>query len=503
MFTKLSLPEGKTVDYLRIGDRKVGVKFRSYHNMLPSSCTDKVDALIWTPEYYLHTERALWYDSLSRQIFQPVPATSEIPSGMRHSVEGDLTTAMLMAVCNDYRKAHPEYGEYREPDIYGNPQTKNLPKHLRGFFWKKAVKIAQGMMYKIIDEMPEDHLAILKATRRYVFHQRGAMYAWLSEESVRSNRCLQLVDTAPIAAYKIANYMQRGYDRLCKEQAQNWTELVHNGIKVKLLMDEMQIPRWATMIQPRHTMWMYERMRQSEMMYRLNAGRMRQAVDACPDKRSLGRIWHHFAEISGRAMSEEHFYWMLTHMWDLMGDALMFDVSDYFTALYEYELRQDRGNGQPWLDWNPKMGFDATMERCDQWHADPEVHAAYRANRRYNGPFPEPWIPGIKKGGYEIVPILTGADLAEEGKRMHHCVAGYDKPVLRGDSYIYSVRKGGRRKTTIEIGKSSSPGEPVVTYRVRQNRGPCNADPTKEVKKLVDEWIAAFNKQQWEEARKK
>jgi PcfJ-like protein len=203
-------------------------------------------------------------------------------------------------------------------------------------------------------------------------------------------------------------------------------------------------------------------------------------------------------------MGEEHFYWVLSHMWDLAGDPDIYDVCDYFSALYDEEIRRNLGyqvGDEPWKDWNPRMNLETTMQRCELWHQDAgQDHWGGRA-KRYTGPFPEPWLDGMKKGAFEIMPIINGADLHEEGKRMHHCVSGYSKMVLHGECYIYSVRKKDKRVATLEIIKNKGFNDPVQTYKVVQSRGPCNADPSKEVKKLIDDWMVKSNKKQWQKAR--
>lgn len=58
---------------------------------------------------------------------------------------------------------------------------------------------------------------------------------------------------------------------------------------------------------------------------------------------------------------------------------------------------------------------------------------------------------------------------------MHHCVGSYSHDVRSGRSRIFSLRRGGRRVATIEIGKQ------FERLALHQVRGPCNAMPARDV----------------------
>lgn len=66
-------------------------------------------------------------------------------------------------------------------------------------------------------------------------------------------------------------------------------------------------------------------------------------------------------------------------------------------------------------------------------------------DQQHGGALPKPPIPGSKK----IVPILTGADLCEEGKMQNNCVGGYVYKIREGKTFIYRVLEPER--ATLEI----------------------------------------------------
>ena len=53
-------------------------------------------------------------------------------------------------------------------------------------------------------------------------------------------------------------------------------------------------------------------------------------------------------------------------------------------------------------------------------------------------------IPDKKFGGFTFVQLQTADELVHEGKTMHHCVGGYAGNCARGNSILFSMRKGDR-----------------------------------------------------------
>lgn len=88
----------------------------------------------------------------------------------------------------------------------------------------------------------------------------------------------------------------------------------------------------------------------------------------------------------------------------------------------------------------------------------------------------------------------NGAELFEEGKRMHHCVASYASACAQGSSRIFSITRGGAKLSTLELAPFNSKGErlhqlnfsdiderkKVSGWRIVQNRGNHNCSITEE-----------------------
>lgn len=99
----------------------------------------------------------------------------------------------------------------------------------------------------------------------------------------------------------------------------------------------------------------------------------------------------------------------------------------------------------------------------------------YKALSRYTAEF----------DGILIRPCKTQTELTNEGKALHHCVAGYAKDVAAGKTAIFFIRR------------ATEPEKPWYTLeldekmlRVKQNRGEYNCDRTEEVKQFEAKWLA-------------
>ncbi len=92
---------------------------------------------------------------------------------------------------------------------------------------------------------------------------------------------------------------------------------------------------------------------------------------------------------------------------------------------------------------------------------------------------PSNWYPLLPEtvtapNGVRIVPLVTAEQLAEEGKTMSHCVAGYASQCAFGGHHILSLRSADDKPlSTAEIGKVM----PKAALTVLQHRGVHNHPP--------------------------
>lgn len=93
--------------------------------------------------------------------------------------------------------------------------------------------------------------------------------------------------------------------------------------------------------------------------------------------------------------------------------------------------------------FNPQWDWAGAHERRQQWHADLNAKKAAKTDVIDPYPFPAEYKMA---GGFEFVALRSGAELVEEGRAMHHCVAGYDGLLYSRASQIISVRYKGERR---------------------------------------------------------
>lgn len=92
------------------------------------------------------------------------------------------------------------------------------------------------------------------------------------------------------------------------------------------------------------------------------------------------------------------------------------------------------------------------------------------------------WNRTLQRAGedWSFHELLTSRELSDEGRTLHHCVAGYAHACQAGRAAIFSVQRNGTRILTIEVRP-----EPRALVQVR---GLCNRAPSSEERTVVDEW---------------
>ncbi len=110
-----------------------------------------------------------------------------------------------------------------------------------------------------------------------------------------------------------------------------------------------------------------------------------------------------------------------------------------------------------------------------------QLHSIEEENR----PLPEAWVPNS-----EYITAIPDTDtLKEEGVQMHHCCYSYKSSIMRGDCCIYRVQKGEHRGT-LELYKNMD-----GTVSIAQFRAVCNKPVEASLKREVDMWVLAHNKE--------
>ncbi len=104
----------------------------------------------------------------------------------------------------------------------------------------------------------------------------------------------------------------------------------------------------------------------------------------------------------------------------------------------------------------------------------------------------QPLLPNLSLDGYEAQELLTFKDLADEGTRQHHCVAGYFGAVLQGRTRIIRLTKGSvRHSLTLQLEKVAE------GWSARQLQGLQNRDATAKEKAVGQRYANIVNLQVW------
>jgi hypothetical protein len=128
-----------------------------------------------------------------------------------------------------------------------------------------------------------------------------------------------------------------------------------------------------------------------------------------------------------------------------------------------------------------------SLKKCDSTQSLETLHDQWTQilNRKENSVYDEkihfPEAP--LKDNDEIIQIRTLADLKEEGRFMHHCVASYARTISKGESYIFKVL--GPERATLEI-KIDGKNIQIGGFKCEYNR-----TPSDETYQFVTKWIEA------------
>lgn len=132
----------------------------------------------------------------------------------------------------------------------------------------------------------------------------------------------------------------------------------------------------------------------------------------------------------------------------------------------------------------------ASLRHIELWQAALDVADVERAPYPPSGLAAKAWVLAPESETAEpeewcMREILGPLELAAEGRRMRHCVLSYDSQVRRGRCSIWSLRRQGRRRVTVEV---SSVTRAVVQVRGRRNRRPTDREAS-----FVARWAAENN----------
>lgn len=146
---------------------------------------------------------------------------------------------------------------------------------------------------------------------------------------------------------------------------------------------------------------------------------------------------------------------------------------DRVLAWFEHRQRDALAHGGP-LRFKGRT-MRTVRAATDRWWAETQrIEAAT--------PFAPSGLEELDDGEIAIREIRSVEELVREGQLMHHCVATYEKLIVRGKVAIWSLQRGGMREATIEVALGAG--------KVVQLKQVCNLAPTDEQRDVVSRWAA-------------
>ena len=132
----------------------------------------------------------------------------------------------------------------------------------------------------------------------------------------------------------------------------------------------------------------------------------------------------------------------------------------------------------------------SVLRAVDEWHGElakeraikghtyePSGFDAWKMHRKVK----HPYVPGaFHEEAHTITEVLASKALAEEGRKLHHCVYSYSWSIKRGNVSIWSYRIDGTRVLTIELRNREK--------RIVQVRGARNRKATQSEMSFVKRW---------------
>lgn len=128
--------------------------------------------------------------------------------------------------------------------------------------------------------------------------------------------------------------------------------------------------------------------------------------------------------------------------------------------------------------WCPELSLETACSNARLW-IDRQQWGGFYAGK----PLEDRWMRPGCYDGFDIVPLLTMAELKAETAVMRNCLGSYAPRLIGGCTRLYGVRKDGTPIATAEIvlGRRNR-------LRLAQVKGPQNADVPREVLRAVHRW---------------
>jgi PcfJ-like protein len=415
-------------------------------------------------------------------------ALQPIPQGRtwRHTAEFELADQLLTAMLAR-GGIERENRDFYPGDWWSREPTAQASNRRRFHAYRRSA-------YAIVNNLVREALAAapaepLRVARRFPPKIRYGVYRAIAA----SPRMLQLANIFPALVADISETHTRGSSRPKSERLAEQSEarqLVERGARLNVVAEFAKVPLALRKCRPGAT----------DLALGLNALVRGEDLDLSqlihahiPSTTQGQRRWF-------RAINEAlrrggpYVEWVARHALELgttrgQTEAAVSDIGDFVRAGYIAQtprhviramgVRVD-AEGAKFVTrpFSPEMTADTVRNLSAAWH---EAVALDKSDSRE--PLPAPWRDAETVGGLTIAPLATAAEIAAEGRAMHHCARTLIPKVAAGNAYLFSVRQGDKRVATIEVERTRD-GRVAIT----QMRGLCNAILDKTLQTALRKW---------------
>ena len=419
----------------------------------------------------------------------PSPALQPIPQGrmMWGTAECDLIGDLLTAMLDRAGVARSGFtpGEWPSLDSVAHASDRRR--------WHAYRRSA----YAIVNNLVREALAVapaeaLRAARRFPLKRRGEVYQAITA----SPRMLQLADTFPALLAGIV-----GAPGPVRDEA---VGLVERGAKLGVLAEHARLPLALRKCRPGVV----------GMALSLHADRLTGDPDV-----DLGRLVRAFLPATTQAQRRwfgavrqawhiggPYLDWVARHALELgatraAAGASVSDIADWVRAGYiagipKHTLRAigqhvgTEGVGFVTRAFCPSMAVRTVRDLSGAWHEAVALSGTYAQKA-----LPPPWRDAETIAGLTITPLSTAAEIAAEGRAMHHCAKTLIPKVACGEAYLFGVRRGDKRIATVEVGRSYG------SVAIAQMRGLSNALLDSDLQRTLRRWAGQQTKWRSKPAR--
>jgi len=144
--------------------------------------------------------------------------------------------------------------------------------------------------------------------------------------------------------------------------------------------------------------------------------------------------------------------------------------------------------------WTPDIQIEAALEAAGAWHSKVGLHINLGMQ-----PIADVWLSAGSVDGYDFVALNSIPAIVDEAAWMKNCLLTYGRSLAVNRSRLWSVRRGGERIATLQLG-SDKRGDPLLN--IVQLRGMRNEAVHRDVWWAARRWLHSHDLLQVEQGKR-